>query len=92
MFEQPLRPTDARTRIRTIIDDGEVEFWHHALDEMANDGLSQADCLNVLRGGWPNAAEYHNGRWRHQVHTRTMCVVVQFDSSKHLSIVTVWRK
>lgn len=92
MLKQPLQPSDARALVRTIVEQGEVEFWRHALEEMGVDGLSQADCLNVLRGGWPSAAEYHNGCWRHQVHTRTMCAVVQFESRTHLSVVTMWRK
>ena len=92
MLEQSLSPTGARALIRRIVDQGEVDFWHHAKEEMDNDRLSQADCLNVLRGGWPDPAESHHGHWRYQIHTRTMCAVVQFESSTHLSVVTMWRK
>jgi len=92
LLRQPLQPTDARALIRRIVDQGVVEFWRHAEEEMEKDGLSQADCLNVLRGGWPDPAEYENGHWRHQVHTRAMCAVVQFESSMDLSVVTMWRK
>ncbi len=92
MLREPLAPTHVRRLIRKIIEDGEVEFWHHAQNEMANDGLSQIDCLNVLRGGWPDGGECHGHRWRYQVHTQTICVVVQFESDKHLAVVTAWRK
>ena len=88
----PLREGDARRLIRAIIEDGEVEFWAHAQEEMAKDGLSQADCLNVLRGGWPDPVELEGGHWRYRVHTRMICVVVQFESEQHLAVVTAWRK
>ncbi len=92
MLNEPLSEADARKLIRRIIEDGDTEFWHHAREDMSKDRLSEADCLNVLRGGWPEAGEYHNGHWRHQVHTRDMCVVVQFESENELAIVTAWRK
>ena len=92
MLDEPLREADARVAIRAIIEDGEVEFWAHAQAEMAKDKLSQADCLNVLRGGWPDPAEFENGHWRYRVHTQKICVVVQFESEEHLAVVTAWRK
>ena len=92
MLNEPLAPTDARKLIRQILEDGEVEFWLHARHEMAKDGLSQIDCLNVLRGGWPSAGECYGDRLRYQVHTQSICVVVQFETEKHLAIVTAWRK
>jgi len=76
MLDEPLRDVDARVAIRAIIEDVEVEFWAHAQEEMAKDKLSQADCLNVLRGGWPDPAEFENGQWRYRVHTQKICVVV----------------
>jgi hypothetical protein len=92
MLDEPLKESDARKLIRTIIEEGEVEFWAHAQEEMAKDGLSQADCLNVLRGGWPDPAEFESGSWRYRVHTQIICVVVQFESEEHLAVVTAWRK
>jgi hypothetical protein len=92
MPNEPLKEADARAIIRRIIEDGEVEFWAHAQEEMAKDGLSQADCLNVLRGGWPDPAEFESGRWRYRVQTQKICVVVQFESEEHLAVVTAWRK
>ena len=92
MLREPLVPARVRRLVRKIIEDGEVEFWHHAQNEMANDGLSQVDCLNVLRGGWPDGGECYANRWRYQVHTQTICVVVQFESDSHLAVVTAWRK
>ena len=91
-MNKPLTPTQARKLIRHIIEVGEMEFWRHAQEEMANDELSQVDCLNVLRGGWPHGGECYGSRWRYQVHTQTICVVVQFESEKHLAIMTAWRK
>ena len=92
MRDEPLREAEAHRVIRSIIEDGEVEFWGHALKEMAEDGLSQVDVLNVLRGGWPDPGEFEGGAWRYRVHTPKICVVVQLWSEENLAVVTAWRK
>ncbi len=89
---EPLTPSDGRKLICKILEERDVEFWHHAQEEMTKDGLSQVDCLNVLRGGWPAAGECYGNRWRYQVHTQAICVVVQFELESHLAVVTAWRK
>jgi hypothetical protein len=48
------------------------------------------DCINVLRGGWPQEGEFENGAWRYRVRTPRICVVVQLDLP-WLLIVTAWR-
>lgn len=48
---EPLRPGDAKRLLRAILAGGEIGFTNHALDEMKQDGISQADVIGVLRGG-----------------------------------------
>ncbi len=46
---EPLRPADAKKLLRAIVAGGEVGFTSHALDEMEQDGISQAEAIGVLR-------------------------------------------
>ena len=92
MLEEPLVETDARRLIRSICENGTVEFSRHALEEMAKDSMSELDVLNVLRGGWPEPAELENRTWRYRIRTRTICVVVAFRSEDWLVVVTAWRE
>jgi len=64
----------------------------HALVEMEKDDLTLVDCVNVLRGGFPDPAEWENGSWRYRVRTPRMCVVIAFRSEQELVIVTTWRE
>lgn len=67
-------------------------FSNHALRELANDDMTTADCMNVLRGGIVEQPEWERGSWRYRVRTNRMCVVVAFRSERHLVVVTAWRK
>lgn len=63
------------------------------MQELDHDDMDSGDALNVLRAGQiKEPAEDVRGRWRYRVHTDRMCVVVQFESDAHLSVVTAWRK
>jgi hypothetical protein len=90
-MREPLNPPDARRRIREILVSGEVVSSRHATQEMANDGLTMVDCINVLRGGVVEPAEWEHGSWRYRVHTQRIWVVVAFRSETRLVIVTAWR-
>ena len=59
---------------------------------MTKDDLSIVDCVNVLRAGVVEPAEYENGSWRYRVRTQRIYVVVAFRSEKQLVIVTAWRR
>jgi len=89
---EPFDPDDAKRRIRDILKSGVVAASVHALEEMANDNLTMVDCVNVLRGGWVEPAEWERGSWRYRVWTARICVVVAFRSESELVIVTAWRK
>jgi len=88
---EPLAQADARLLVRDILENGEVEFTAHAIERMAERGLSQVDVVNVLRGGWVEPPEFENDRWRYRVTTQRICVVVQFESKDHVTVVTAIR-
>ena len=89
---EPLKPGEAKRVIRAILEGGAVSFSKHALEEMAEDGLTTVDCVNVLRGGVVEPAELEPGSWRYRVATGTICVVIAFRSDTALVVVTAWRK
>ena len=90
-MKEPLSPPAARRLIREILAVGEVVSSRHASQEMKKDDLTIVDCVNVLRGGIVEPAEWENGSWRYRVHTRHISVVAAFRSEKRLVIVTAWR-
>lgn len=89
---EPFDPPEARRRIRQILDSGTVVPSGHALSEMENDNLTLVDCVNVLRGGYPDPAEWERGSWRYRVRTARICVVIAFRSEQEIVIVTAWRE
>lgn len=86
-----LSPVQAKNLARAIVDNGAVDFSGHALEEMRKDELETTDCLNVLRGGVYESAEFTKGEWRYRVITRYMCFVITFNSETKLRVVTGWR-
>ena len=94
-LQEPLSPTVAKALIRQILENGDVVYTRHALEEMAKDPLgaiSKIDVVNVLRGGVVGAAEMRIGTYRYPVSTRRFCVVVAFRASTVVVIVTSWRE
>ncbi len=90
-MDEPLSPPEAKRLIREILAGGEVVSSRHATEEMKNDDLTMVDCINVLRGGVVEPAEWENGTWRYRVHTQRIWVVVAFRSETRLVVVTAWR-
>jgi hypothetical protein len=88
---EPLRPADARKVLRAILASGDVGFTSHALDEMEQDGISQAEAIGVLRSGIVEPAEFERGSWRYRVHAHRTYVVVAFRSEVAAVVVTAWR-
>jgi hypothetical protein len=91
MEGEPFKPTDARRKIRQILDAGTVTFSRHALEEMAKDHLTTVDCTNVLRGGVVEPADLREGTWRYRVRTARIYVVAAFRSETQLVVVSAWR-
>ena len=69
-MKEPLSPPVARRLIREILAGGEVESSGHASRKMEEDDLTMVDCVNVLRGGIVEPAEWEDGSWRYRVHTQ----------------------
>jgi hypothetical protein len=90
-LDEPLSPHDARTLIREILTNGVYSFSGHAEEEMEKDNLTHVDCVNVLRGGVVEPAEFENGSWRYKVRTARITVVIAFRSKTKLRVVTAWR-
>lgn len=90
-MDEPLSQPEAKRLIREILARGEVVSSRHATEEMKNDDLTMVDCINVLRGGVVEPAEWENGTWRYRVHTQRIWVVVAFRSETRLVVVTAWR-
>jgi hypothetical protein len=72
---------------------------------MNEDGLTDVDAVNVLRGGMVREPEWENGSWRYRVETARMLFVVVLDpepdvvpaddddlGDTELIVVTGWRK
>jgi hypothetical protein len=90
-MQEPLSPLEAKRLIRKILADGDVVSSRHASEEMGKDDLTMVDCVNVLRAGIVEPAEWERGSWRYRVHTRRILVVIAFRSESRLVIVTAWR-
>src|SRR5947208_16446080 len=89
--QEPLRPAEARRLLRVLLATGEVVFTNHALDEMAQDGISQAEAIGVLRSGVVEPAEFARGSWRYRVRASRTYVVASFRSEFAAVVVTAWR-
>jgi Domain of unknown function (DUF4258) len=88
---EPLSPAATKRLLRVILATGEVVFSGHALDEMEQDGISQADVIGVLRGGTVEPAELEKGSWRYRVRAGRVYVVATFRSETAAAVVTAWR-
>ena len=86
-----LTPDAARKLARNIVEHGVVTISPHAQEEMKNDDLITADCLNLLRAGTWQPPELTNNELRYRVQTKRMCFVVVFQSPHRLRVVTGWR-
>lgn len=91
-FNPPLRAHEARRIIQNVLARGHtITFIPHAYQAMDDDGLEEIDCVNVLRGGQVDEAEWENGGWRHHVRTSRICLIVEFRSPTQVVVITVWR-
>lgn len=59
---EPLRPDEARRLIRAILLTGVFRYSGHAEEEMASDGMTTADCQNVLRSGVVRVPDFEKHR------------------------------
>jgi hypothetical protein len=101
----PLGEIDARRLLRRLLEEGVFVVSPHARHEMAKDGLTDLDIVNVLRGGRVQPAEWENGSWRYRAQTQRMAVVFAFEPEPgvlpdeasdlgewELVVVTAWKQ
>lgn len=94
MLEEPLTRTAAQTLFRRVAHSGAgVKFTEHAHERMLKWGLSEPDCLRVLRGGEVTRPAYKRlGLWRYRVETPSVTCVVVLRSETVVVVWTTWRK
>lgn len=92
MQGEPLTPSAAKTLLVQILEHGRVEFSRHAIEELANDHISQQEALGVLRGGIVEPGEWERHSWRYRVRRSDLYVVVTFRSEDWTVVVTAWRR
>jgi hypothetical protein len=90
-LDEPLTPSEAKRVILQALASGDVRFTSHALDEMATDGISQAEALGILRSGVVEPGEFVKSTWRYRVRVRRASVVTAFRSECSAVVVTAWR-
>lgn len=90
-WTDPLARSEAKRRIRAILVEGDVVFTTHALHEMKNDRISQAQVIDVLRGGIVEPPEFEKRSWRYRVRAHKVYVVVAFRSEWSALVATAWR-
>jgi hypothetical protein len=88
---QPLDSASARKLMARILAEGVFTVTTHAKRELAKDGMTTVDAVNVIRGGVVEPPEWENGEWRYRIRTSRMYVVVAFESEDELVLVTAWR-
>lgn len=77
--------------IRQILRQGEVAFSSGALANMKEDGLSELDCINALRGGRVAGQEVQGDKVRYRITTRRLVVVAALRSEQALWVVSARR-
>jgi len=92
MLDEPLSQVDARQLARKILAEGDYWFSRHAEQRMTQRGMSQIDCVNVVRGGRCTEIDFEKGSWRYRFETPRMAAVVAFLDENSLTVVSAWRK
>jgi hypothetical protein len=86
-----MAPPVARRLLREALVSGLLRWTGHSLKEMAKDSIHQNDVLSVLRTGVVGEAEWEHGEWRYHVEARGLCVVIAFEATTVVVVVTAWR-
>lgn len=92
-----LQKEEARKLLARMIkgDKLNVLFSKHAREELKKDNLGIDDAISVLAS--TNAkilkdAEFEKGIYRYRVETTEICLIIIFNSSTELLVITAWRK
>lgn len=89
---EPFSFISAQTLARSILKDGNYVFTSHALERLAEHGMSQLDVINTLRAGRCVLFNFEKGTYPYQFETaRGYHAVVAFRSTTELVVVTAWK-
>jgi hypothetical protein len=90
--EEPFTKAEARRRVSIILAKGSVVIWQHCRKEADKDHLTDFAITQSLQyGSIYEEAEYEGGHWRYRFHRHSICVVIQFEDTQKLSVVTCWK-
>ena len=90
LANEPFGGDTARQLIRDCITLGSVSWTHHALERCSERGLTTGDCVNALKSGAVDPAEWENGTWRYRVRAGPITVVIAFRDERSLTVITAW--
>jgi hypothetical protein len=76
--------------IRNCITNGRVNWTDHALQRCSKWGLTTGDCVNALKSGTVDPAEWEKGTWRYRVRAGRITVVIAFRDMRTLTVITIW--
>ena len=87
---EPFGENTAKRLIGVCIDHGHVSLTDHATQRCLERGLTAVDCINALKSGTVDPAEWENGTWRYRVRAGKITVVIAFRGVRALTVITAW--
>lgn len=87
---EPFGENAAKQLIRKCLSSGRVNWTSHATQRCLDRGLTTVDCVNALKSGTVDPAEWENGTWRYRVRAGRITVVIAFRDVRTLTVITVW--
>lgn len=88
---EPYGEDIAKRLIKDCIAHGTVRLTDHALQRCSARGLTAGDCVNALKSGTVDPAEWENGTWRYRVRAGPITVVIAFRDVRALTVITAWK-
>lgn len=93
-----LGKNQARKMVSEIVNKypANVFYSKHALEELADDGLTTVDVLNIIKSGsaridkQPEFDDERNS-WKYRLETNNITVVLSFSSETSFVVITAWR-
>ena len=73
------------------MNDGTVRWTDHATKRRLERRLTMGDCVNALKSGTVDPAEWENGTWRYRVRAGEITVVIAFRDVRALTVITAWK-
>lgn len=88
---EPFGERTAKRLIRECITGGRVSWTDHALERCSKWRLTTGDCVNALKAGAVDPAEWEMGTWRYRVRAGRITVVIAFRDERSLTVITAWK-